>query len=215
MRAKNKKVIFIGGFGYGQDIVDETCRNLSNKFGHVKGYTFNDAIHNRRVIVRQVNGADVIVHSAGIMVLKNTSPNLVIVYGGPLGDSNNFIIFFKTIYKSVQMVFVHNLTKALDLHKSSAKALFSRIRSDSDEGILKYYFDKSISNCDSVVIAQGLIENGCKKVQLIYGEKDVYFKPAQKDIDRISKIKKIKLKFVPNAVHDEIILNDDLSDLWD
>lgn len=215
MRAKNKKTIFIGGFSYGQDIVDETCKNLSKKYGEVKGFTFIDAMHNRRVIARQVNGANVIVHSAGIMALKNTSPNAVIAYGCPLGSTNNFIIFFKSIFKFFQMIFVHGLPKTLTLHKSYIIEQFSRNKSAEEKGLLKYFFSGEINKCDSVAISKDLIENGCKKIVLNYGERDLYFRPAQKDIDRISKIKKLSLKVIPGAVHDEILLNDDLSYLWD
>lgn len=77
-------IIFIGGFGSNPGNIADTVKALSRHYGRpVTAYTFRQAQRQGSALRQQLTGAEVITHSAGMLLLADAAPATVLAIAPP------------------------------------------------------------------------------------------------------------------------------------
>ncbi|HEV2403417.1 MAG TPA: hypothetical protein VGS08_04400 [Candidatus Saccharimonadales bacterium] len=95
------QIVYIGGFDNGQATAAAVAAALS--LSHkVRTFTFSEAIGNLDVVRKAVHGAEVVTHSAGMLVLAGTKPEHVTAFNPPLLSSSSRLAWQSCI-KAIRM----------------------------------------------------------------------------------------------------------------
>ncbi|HET7629817.1 MAG TPA: hypothetical protein VFK03_00415 [Candidatus Saccharimonadales bacterium] len=77
-------VVFIGGFGSNHNNIADAVKALSHHYGQpVTAYTFRQAQSLGQDLLRRLDGAHVVTHSAGMLLVPGSNPALVLAVAPP------------------------------------------------------------------------------------------------------------------------------------
>jgi len=181
-----ERVVYIGGFGNGQQTAERIGAALQVHFPEreIKTFSFSKAMQSPKEVWQTTFGGEVFTHSAGMVALHNAHavPESIIAFSPPLPT---FLSQFatRTIQKRVRM---H--TSGIGILTPEDKAAVK----DYERAAVRELLTKPIANfrhlgviCkfDAVETAASFVADGVS-VSLVYTEGDEYFQLASEHLAR-------------------------------
>lgn len=197
------RVVVVGGFGNGRLIGENIGNSLLGQYDEFDTFTFATGMDNPDILRKAVKGVPVVCHSAALIALQGTFPELISAFNPPLPSSRGHLLR-STLKKTAAMHSPRSVHNAEDL--------FTVVRFDASSTAelavhpvanLRPFLRNIISRFDAIETACHGNSAGVP-IEIITTGDDEYFPYGQSDINRAA-INKIPLFILP-GVHDELPL---------
>lgn len=198
-----KQIVYVGGVGSTRYTVDIVTRELAKTHTHVKAFSFREAQVNHKQFIKETEGARVITHSAGIVLLDDAKPSEVIAIAPPL-LLNPFKLFYQTVKKTYSLILSTkgNRQRKKRLRDYHRQAMIEFVTRPQYIALMLFRIGKFHAIDSSISLANRDI-----KVTIgLMGNEKLFYLPSQKDLTRAKDAGVEIVSGIPGE-HDELLLD--------